>query len=415
MLMPGRGSPLGIFPIIIGINAYRDTRFEPLQFAVKDADRIFQFLTTPNSAFQIRNPQILRNQEATLTNVTLAIGNWNGKLPTTAHDALLLYFSGHGMTSSGIGGTRAYLCCYDADPVNPQNGGLRLDDLFVAIQKIEKASIIIITDACESGSLLHPGLVTRDPAEELNSALTSLIPVGDRGCRVVMTAVAAERSAIESDAIQGGIFTDALLRGWRGMAAAVDGIVTPTSLKDYLDRFFAQKRPRPVNAVSGGAILTLGARDERLTPLASQRPEVSLRSIPSSLGDQTITNQGGFQVAEAAPPPYRAIAIIGGISLFLLVVSSILIVTVPALFVAAFVLAALMACAAPFMSPEGLSSIVALFSVVQLVVLLGVAHLRFGLLRGFGLLNGLSHVAFVAIIIFFFQLGAIIFNFTADE
>lgn len=405
---------LKVYPVVVGINHYQAHSAErpiDLEFAVSDAQRVSAFLRQPNEAFACTDFQPFIDGLATAEAVRSRLHRLLRSSQIARGDVVFFYFAGHGMLKNG----HAYLCCADVNLRDPgAGGGLQLDDLYYDLQNATAGTVIFVFDACVSGAFSDPGVVAVNVVQQFKSVLS--IPPQAMSNRVIYAAAHSTQKAREHPFIDGGggLFTSALLRGWRDGAAAEKGIVTPQSLQTYLlssfDNFSEQQ---PVTVVTGDSVIVLG----RFDPAAESAPRREEPRLPGGAGwidhSLNVTPTGPTQPIGAVKPPQRPSrkVVIGGlvVAALLVVGASILVLESPA----AFLIACAVALAIGFGSIASsgiLKPLLVLLTIAQAALLFGEAHLRFDFLPGVSFLDTLASYAWLALLICLAQSLVILFR-----
>ncbi|MBL7702131.1 MAG: caspase family protein [Ferruginibacter sp.] len=143
------------YAIVIGISDYQDPGIPKLSFSNKDAILFADFLmSAPGGSVPKQNIKLLTDSAATIGEVDKAI-RWlmnNCK----ENDKVYFYFSGHGEMENVTMSRNGYLICYNTPAVAFVNMGLSIDYLNDVVNTISvqtKAKVIVITDACHSGTM----------------------------------------------------------------------------------------------------------------------------------------------------------------------------------------------------------------------------------------------------------------------
>lgn len=409
---------LRLYPTVVGVNQYANGPagpFVPLRCAERDAQRIANFLLTPNDAFETVSfrPYLGTNASAERINRELQLRFVNPRL--SALDVVVFYFAGHGMiTRDG----RALLCCYQASPRDPANDGVRLDDVYNAMQmRDSEASVMLILDACYSGAISDPNLVNTNAAQQMRSLLSSMQAMG-RGGRIVLAAAHSNQAARENPQLDAdetgsgaGVFTSVLLRGWQqGAARDHDGTLTPENLSMYLRRQFTGIRDQqPVTSVTIGRDMIIGRFEPYSGDLA---PAVALPQ-PRNIGVFDPTARGVMYETPATPKARtleenkrRRVLIWTGAGITFAVIAACTVGTFisPVIFnlwlASAIILAVLSIPLATRTGSGGLGLFALVIALAQAVGLLGLAHLHYGLGAGIGFLDTLAQYAWVAVAIY---------------
>lgn len=232
--------------LVVGISNYRNLPPNAqLKYAHRDAEDFAQFLHGgQGGGFPSTQLQLLTQERATVSAIRAALHHW---LPASAgpKDIVYLYLAGHGVMGEG---GEAYFVANDSDPQNLHATALPFSELNAAIGKIKAAMVVVVADACHSGSIGFSG----NP-ETLSNAHQAFDSIGARD-RLVLKMLASrpnERS-YEDEKWGGGhgIFTYSLLEGLRGAAEREpDGFIRTSELIDYVSRLvpdqtMAKQNPR---------------------------------------------------------------------------------------------------------------------------------------------------------------------------
>jgi len=168
--------------LVLGSNDY--TGFEPLETAVNDARAVGEVL---QSKFGFEVNVVLNPTRKELIS---SLQSYKDRLKPEDH--FLLYYAGHGVLDEST--NRGYWLPVDADPSNPVNwvsNGIIADQIrdFVANQ------VLVIADACFSGSLAAPGKSFKEQRSEPVTARTrSRIVISSGGLEPVLDSGFGEHS-----------------------------------------------------------------------------------------------------------------------------------------------------------------------------------------------------------------------------
>ena len=220
------------YALLVGINSYQHIR--PLAKAVNDAIDVRNLLIDENACgYHPNNVRLLTDTEATRSAFVEAMSLLAEKADEGS--TVTIFFSGHG-GQSPADGTEGYLLLHDSNPWSAENPLQvdvgRLGETAVATQaftaalnQIKAQKITVIFDACHSGGLANPKspffnrkVLQRGLPEQTYDALK-------RGNgRVIIASCKPDQSSWETQLLDNGVFTDALLKGLRGEAASKDGV-----------------------------------------------------------------------------------------------------------------------------------------------------------------------------------------------
>ncbi|MGD0229033.1 MAG: ABC transporter substrate-binding protein [Syntrophorhabdales bacterium] len=132
--------------VVIGIEQYRGN-VPQSRYSRDDARAVQAYLEA--LGFARRNIQYLRDQQATLSDIRKSIEAW---LPNRVRKGskVFIYYSGHGAPEPSTGS--AYLVPYDGDAQYLKETGYSLTSLYERLDKLEASEVMVVLDACFSGS-----------------------------------------------------------------------------------------------------------------------------------------------------------------------------------------------------------------------------------------------------------------------
>jgi len=178
---------------------------------------------------QIRN-SLITNEDATVEKISDVL---EAHSSVSENDIVIIHMAGHGIKDKS--GTFYFLTSTVNDIEQPQHGGLSWSLLNTYLSKI-KGRVILLLDACHSGSIVTETVVPNDNlAQEFFS--------GKRGGIMVFSASKGRQYSLESPDIGNGagIFTYALLQGLGEKSNEVDlngnGVVEFMELVDYVSNY----------------------------------------------------------------------------------------------------------------------------------------------------------------------------------
>lgn len=227
--------PPKTYAVIVGISEYENRGIEDLQFANKDAIAFADFLKSKaGGSVPPENMKLFVDETAT----NAAIYNSLSWLVETveANDLVYIYFAGHGDMESETAYKLGFLLTYQTPRRTFINNALRIEDLNNYANTLAlKAKVIVITDACHSGSLISSNKQLRSVVNnQLSAGKSKVIRIAS--CR-------GDQLSMEDEFWGGGrgVFSYYLVNGMLGFAEKNnDGIISIYEIKNYLDSALAK-------------------------------------------------------------------------------------------------------------------------------------------------------------------------------
>lgn len=144
------------YAVVVGISDYQDPAIPDLRFADKDSEAFANYLRS-NAGGKLDNDhlKVLINKEATMAQFATAL-DWLWEV-CKENDRAIIYFSGHGDVEKKSLTQPGFLLCWDAPARVYMAGGAfalpMLQEVVSTLSIQNKAKVIVITDACRSGTL----------------------------------------------------------------------------------------------------------------------------------------------------------------------------------------------------------------------------------------------------------------------
>ena len=222
------------YAVVVGISDYKDANIPDLKYADADAQSFYHFILSPvGGSFRKENVLLLKNEQATLKNVKIAITHFLEK--TKEADLVALFMVCHGGPDrSG----NLYLLMHDSDLENVSATAYGMESVHADIQKsISAKRLIFFADVCHVNGFSVGGAGAKGGSNSINVAISSL-KTDKEGWDVISASHVGEVSA-ESGQWGGGhgAFTYYLLEGLKrnaDVAGNNNGIVTLPEAFDYL-------------------------------------------------------------------------------------------------------------------------------------------------------------------------------------
>jgi tetratricopeptide (TPR) repeat protein len=202
--------------LVIGVSKYRNLRQEmQLKYADKDARALAEFLVSPQGGFAEENVILLTDEQATREEIQ----NQLGKLRDSPKESLvLIYFAGHGevVESRQPGAGQGFLLPHDAQLDSLDATAIQMDQFNNTVKNIRARSVVVIADACKSGTIGDLARRSRKPGgiSQKNFAEAD----ADYQSSFILTAAAPTQNSLELATLKHGVFTHYLLKGLKGLA-----------------------------------------------------------------------------------------------------------------------------------------------------------------------------------------------------
>jgi hypothetical protein len=214
--------------LIIGIETYQG--LNKALYAANDAN-LFHDLMRDGMGVPPENIKLLSNHKATRGNILSALKFWLPAQVKAGKTHVYILFSGHGLTSDED--AQKYWLPFDVNKELLAETAVSEKWALAELQKLQAKSITIFLDSCYSG-LARKG-ESLDPQARGIKFKSALAPMPSNF--TMISASAANQTALASDDLKQGIFSYFLVRGLAGQADT-DGNqrVTQGELIDYLSQ-----------------------------------------------------------------------------------------------------------------------------------------------------------------------------------
>jgi Flp pilus assembly protein TadD len=269
------------YAVVVGISDYQDPGIPDLRFADKDAEAFANYLRSTaggpeGSGLDNDHLKVLINQQATMAQFGIAL-DWLWEVCKEG-DQAIIYFSGHGDVEKKSLTQPGFLLCWDAPARVYMAGGAfalpMLQEVVSTLSIQNKAKVIVITDACRSGTLAGSSVG--------GSQATAANLAKQFGNEIKIMSCQPNEYSIEGEQWGGGrgAFSFHLLDAMYGLADNNnDQFVTLQEIGRYLEDHVSTE-VAPVSQVP----MTIGNRNERL----SYVDEKLLAAIKSGKTNQTM-------------------------------------------------------------------------------------------------------------------------------
>jgi len=233
--------------VVIGVGQYESPDVTRLQFAVPDAEALYQVLIG-QGGFRKEHVLLLTDRterKPTLRNIKWALGTFLTR-SAKKDDTVMIFFAGHGapeVDPRGIerDGLAKYLAPSDVEPDDLYSTALPMDELQTVFQRIEAERMVVFLDACYSGAAGGRTFASKKTRATHVDDLFLERLTRSKG-RAIITASRPAEVSIELPELGHGLFTYYLLQGLKGAADLNrDGIVSLQELYEYVEQQVSQK------------------------------------------------------------------------------------------------------------------------------------------------------------------------------
>lgn len=233
--LPSQPESFNRWAIIVGISKYQTASLN-LQYADRDAEKLYQLLLTPSGGhFKKDFICKLTNKTATTGNIIRALRAFLKK--PAREDLVIIYFACHGAPDPERP-ENVYLLTHDTNPADIAGTALPVGDINRALKDtLLSEKVIILADTCHSAAI-GGGMRSRGLDEStalINRYLQEISAA--RGGTALLTSAEAHEVSFEDEKWGGGhgVFTYYLLKGLNGEADVNNnGFITVGELFEYV-------------------------------------------------------------------------------------------------------------------------------------------------------------------------------------
>ncbi len=233
--------------VVIGVGRYDSPDVTRLQYAVSDAEALYQVLIGPGG-FKKEHVLLLTDKterKPTLRNIKWALGTFLTR-SARKDDTVLIFFAGHGapeVDPRGLerDGLAKYLAPADVEPDDLYSTALPMDELQTVFQRIEAERMVVFLDACYSGAAGGRTFASKKTRATHVDDLFLERLTRSKG-RAIVTASRPTEVSLEVPELGHGLFTYFLVQGLNGAGDLNrDGIVSLQELYEYVEQQVSQK------------------------------------------------------------------------------------------------------------------------------------------------------------------------------
>lgn len=246
--------------VLIGIDKYRDPSIRDLSFARADAESLDKLIEDRIHPAE-RRVSLLLDEEATLRNIKVAIGEDMPRIATNPQDVILLYFACHGSpeTESSPDEVSRYLITHDTEYENIYSTGIDMErDLPRWFERIRKPKFVLLfIDACFSGraggrTFEGPRLShIRARVRDTGPISLKVLDLGEG--RLMISACDDDQVAREDRYLGHGVFTYYLMEALKRPDGNADTISVHALYEEVAQAVRAHTNGRQVPVINGRA------------------------------------------------------------------------------------------------------------------------------------------------------------------
>lgn len=247
-----------LYIVALSVSDYKNDIYD-LKYARKDGEDFINIMKSKKGEFNEIYVKTLFDKEMIVKNFD-KLKQW--LMSSKIDDEVIVYISGHGMLDTNF---NFWFASYDMDFSDPVKHGISYDMLEGLLDSIPARKKLLLMDACHSGEIDKN---SKDTARSAKSSVGTIVkatyPKGsemigypllglqnsfelmqalfvnlNRGSGAqVISAAAGDSYALESDKWQNGVFTYAILSGFKDNAADYnyDNQITVSELKSYVSK-----------------------------------------------------------------------------------------------------------------------------------------------------------------------------------
>lgn len=254
-IQPGSTSVLSTsrtWALVVGISKYRELpRDAELRYAHSDAQNFYEYLTSPTGG-QVK-PETIRlllDEEATASEIYAGLEWLLEKVQPL--DKVIFFFAGHGDVETKTLRQRGFLLAHDSPRAGYHAGGTLqvgyLQDYLETLSTQNKASVLLLVDACRAGKLAGGDDGQAQTTASLRETWSNIVKV--------LSSQPGEKSLEGTNWGNGyGVFTYFLIDGLKGLADQNDdGFVSLSELNMFLSTEVPRATSEKQNPMVSGSL-----------------------------------------------------------------------------------------------------------------------------------------------------------------
>ena len=233
VLRPKSALAQDVVALVIGVESYQG--LHKALYAGNDANA-FQALMQSNIGIPAQNLKVLRNDKASRSEILSALKFWLPSRIKAGKTHIYIMFSGHGLRSDDD--AQKYWLPFDVNKELLSETAISEKWILSELQKLQAKSVTIFLDTCYSGLARKGEPLDADTRGILLKSTTSVLPAHF----TIISASAANQTALSADDFKQGIFSYFLVKGLMGQArSSGNPTLTHGELIDYLSSMVDNK------------------------------------------------------------------------------------------------------------------------------------------------------------------------------
>ncbi|MBD2344389.1 nSTAND1 domain-containing NTPase [Anabaena subtropica] len=297
--------------LLVGVNQYQDERLPLLRYSAVDCQGLATALADATERFPEKAEWVYHDFASQLPTLSTVRQSLN-QVTNTAQpeDTILFYFSGHGMLESNS--QQAILCLADTQTDDLLNTGLGLQELLQCLGDSQAQTQLVWLDACHSGSLTFRGAKSHNTQPSLPNPTPQMVELlrqrakQSKGFYALLSCDTNQQSW-EFPELGHGVFTYYLMRGLRGEAADIQGLIDADGLYRYV---YHQTRQYIEQTNQQLRLINQQNRSRGDTKVYSEYPLQTPKRIVEGVGEVIL----GIKPALVVSPDSRQALIVEGLT-----------------------------------------------------------------------------------------------------
>ncbi|QLE59368.1 caspase family protein [Nostoc sp. TCL26-01] len=297
--------------LLVGVNQYQDERLPALRYSAVDCQGLAAALNDATQRFPEKAAWVHHDFVSQLPTLAIIRDSLHQVVKAAQpEDTILFYFSGHGMLEANS--QQAILCLADTQTDDLLNTGLGLQELLQCLGNSQAETQLVWLDACHSGSLTFTGArshLTRSSLPNPTPQMVELLHQRAKQSKgfYALLSCDSHQQSWEFPELGHGVFTYYLMRGLRGEAADIQGLIDADGLYRYV---YHQTRQYIEQTNQQLRLINQQNRSRGETKVYSEYPMQTPKRIVEGVGEVIL----GIKPALVASVDSRQALIIEGLA-----------------------------------------------------------------------------------------------------